>query len=457
MVKMGELEFKPLDQESIQILLEIFNSTMSTGDGVDSIVYRAQHDYQLNLLDELEQKRYLRKDGAGRYFITLYGLSILEDKNVEELFVRFEKLFSILREHYKGKPKEELKLIDLASISELRSKEVIECLGYMIEGSFWSSHSNDLQNPDACVKPSERILRYQTFKDVVSEIRRWRDEQETQLSRKDYASIFQRGIEDITAMALKPEDPIFSLLFELDSDEIQRIVERAGLVPNWSLTKDQAYSHKTRKRVYRGRVIEQYSKLSPEHQQHFILNISQELIRLNKGYEENINETLQSIGWTLAGDRLIQIDALHPSDLLNLPEVTIKDLTKAAERLPNDPSGAISAACGAVDSLCEKIYKDHNLGDIGKASFQEKVKKSLAEVKALENLHAELMLIGWREEDARIFCHNLNGAISQAAYVMQSLRSNMGDVHGSKPYSGILAFDSIKWAMIISSLLREKQ
>jgi hypothetical protein len=166
---------------------------------------------------------------------------------------------------------------------------------------------------------------------------------------------------------------------------------------------------------------------------------------------------LQSIGWTLAGDRLIQIDVLHPSDLLNLPEVTIKDLTKAAERLPNDPSGAISAACGAVDSLCDKIYKDHNLGDIGKASFQEKVKKSLAEVKALDNLHTELMLIGWGEEDARTFCHNLNGAISQAAYVMQSLRSNMGDVHGSKPYSAILAFDSIKWAMIISSLLLEKQ
>jgi predicted transcriptional regulator len=246
---MGRSEFGHLGQESIQILLEIFNSTMSTGDGVDSIVYRAQHEHQLSLLDELEQRGYLRKDDAGRYFVTLYGLSILEGKNVEELFGHFEKLFSILREHYKVRPKEQLKLIDLASISELTSKEVIECLSYMFEGSFWSSRSNNLLDPDAHVKPSETILRYQTFKDVVLEIRRWRDEQETQLSRKGYASILQRGIEDITAMALKPEGPILSLLFELDSDEIQRIVERAGLVPNWSLTKDQSYSHKTRKRV----------------------------------------------------------------------------------------------------------------------------------------------------------------------------------------------------------------
>jgi hypothetical protein len=454
---MRESEFKSLDQKSIQILLEIFNLNRSTGDGVDSIVYRAQHEYQLNLLDELEQNRYLRKDDVGRYFVTLYGLSILDDPKVKELFDDFESIFSVLREHYKVKPKEKLKLIDLAVISELPSKEVIECMSYMIESSIWSSHSNNLQDPDAHIKPSETILRYQTFKDVVSEIKRLRDEHATQPYQKDYPSIFRHDIEDIAAIALKPEGPIFSLLFELDSDEIQRIVERAGLVPNWSLTKDQAFSHKTRKRVYRGRIIEQYSELSPEHQQRFILNVSRELIKMNKGYEERINEALQSIGWALVDERLIQIDALHPSDLLNIPEVTIKDLAKAAERLPNDPSGAISAACGAIDSLCEKIYKDHNLGNPGEASFQEKVKKSLKAVKALENLHAELMLIGWGEEDARKFCHNLNGAISQAAYVMQSLRSNMGDVHGSKPYSAILAFDSIKWAMIISSLLREKQ
>lgn len=44
----------------------------------------------------------------------------------------------------------------------------------------------------------------------------------------------------------------------------------------------------------------------------------------------------------------------------------------------------------------------------------------------------------------------------ETAYAMQSLRSNMGDVHESKPYLAILAFDSLKWAMLISLLLREK-
>ena len=47
------------------------------------------------------------------------------------------------------------------------------------------------------------------------------------------------------------------------------------------------------------------------------------------------------------------------------------------------------------------------------------------------------------------------GAVSQAAYVMQGIRSGMGDVHGSKPALNTVAFDSIKWAMIISSLLKD--
>ncbi|MFH1672757.1 MAG: hypothetical protein ABIF87_04960 [Pseudomonadota bacterium] len=454
---MSKPELKSLDQGSIQSLLEIFNVNRSSGNGVDSIVYRAQHEHQLSLLDELEQKGYLRKDGAGRYLITLYGLSNIDSPYIRELLGHFEKIFSVMREHYKIMPREELKLSDLASLSELTLKEVSECVGYMIESSLWSSHSTNLQDPGAHIKPSESILRYQTFQDVVSEIRHREDEREAQLFRKARVSIFQGDIEDVVASALKPEGPIFSLLFELDSDEIQRITERAGLVPDWSLTNTQAFSHRTRKRVYRQRITAEYSKLSAEQQQRFILNVARELTVLNRSYEERINETLRSIGWALVGDKIIQIDALHPSDVLNLPQATIEDLAKAAERLPNDPSGAISAACGAIDSVCEKIYKDRNLGDSGKASFQEKIKKSIAAVKALENLHTEILAIGWEKKEADIFCHNLNGAISHAAHVMQSLRSNMGDVHGSKPYLAILAFDSIKWAMIISSLLREKQ
>ncbi len=154
---------------------------------------------------------------------------------------------------------------------------------------------------------------------------------------------------------------------------------------------------------------------------------------------------------------MISIDILNPSDLINLPESSYDDLKKAAERLPGDLSGAITSACGAVDSVCTMIYEMYpDLGDIREASFQTQVNKALEAVKALDNLHAELIQLDWKKKDADIFCKNLKSAISHAANVMQHLRSNMGDVHGSKGSLGILAFDSIKWAMIITSLLQKR-
>jgi hypothetical protein len=252
-----------------------------------------------------------------------------------------------------------------------------------------------------------------------------------------------------------PWGPISSLLFELSSDDVQRIVERAGLTPDWTLSKEEAYSHTTRKRAFRGRIAKLYQDLHLDERKLFIINVARGIIDINPDHRDRINDLLQNIGWALAVDRLIQVDVLDPSDLVNLPQSARDDLSKAAERLPSDLSGAITNACGAVESVCAEIYGKFNLGEVEKASFQEKVNRSLDAVKALERLKEELVHLGWEEDKAEILCKNLKGAVSQAAYVMQGIRSGMGDVHGSKPALNTIAFDSIKWAMIISSLMRE--
>ena len=462
---MSQLEYRPLHEESIQVLQEIFVIIKSTGEGVDSVVYRAQHEDQLNFLDELEKNEYLRKENE-KYLITLCGLALLNDPYVKELFTRFEKIFLTLRSHYKATPRDNLKVTNLASSLELTFRETMECLSYMVEGRWWKSHSLNIQKPeDAHVQPSESILKYHTFQEIISELMNWRNNREKEHIKGKRTDFFpsvsgpvpREVPSDIIAATLDPGGPIFSLLFDQKSDAVQRIVELAGLVPDWSLSKEQSFSHKTRNRAYRERVVTLYSELSPDLQQRFILNVSKELINLNEHHRERLREVLRRVGWDFIEDRLIQIDVLTAADLLNLPETASEDLLKAAERLSDDCSGAISAACGAVDSVCEKIYERHNLGDIGRASFQERVNRSLVAVSALENLYSELLRLGWDGREAFIFRQNLKGAISHAAYVMQTLRSKMGDVHGTKPYIDMLAFDSIKWAMIISSLLRESE
>ena len=130
-------------------------------------------------------------------------------------------------------------------------------------------------------------------------------------------------------------------------------------------------------------------------------------------------------------------------------------MVKSANRLRDgDLSGALSSACGAVDAVTTRIYHDKALGDPGKASFQEKVSKSFKATGIIPKLEADLAGLGWNEAEIKIFRENLVGSLNQAAYVMQTLRSKMADVHGTKPALEPIVFDSIKWASLIVRLLK---
>lgn len=89
------------------------------------------------------------------------------------------------------------------------------------------------------------------------------------------------------------------------------------------------------------------------------------------------------------------------------------------------------------------------LGDPGKASFQERCNRSVEAREVISETEQQLRALGWDDADVKPFAHNLKGAMNQGAYVMQTLRSNMGDVHGTKPILKPLVFDSLKWAEIL--------
>jgi len=45
--------------------------------------------------------------------------------------------------------------------------------------------------------------------------------------------------------------------------------------------------------------------------------------------------------------------------------------------------------------------------------------------------------------------------MNQGAYVIQTLRSNMGDFHGTKPILKPLVFDCLKWIELMLRALKE--
>lgn len=188
----------------------------------------------------------------------------------------------------------------------------------------------------------------------------------------------------------------------------------------------------------------------------FIAIVTEEVLKRRPDSRETLEEYLSRLGYTLANNSVIPIDVLDISALAEIPKGPRADLVKASRRLRDgDLSGAISAACGAVDAATSNVYAEKGLGDPGEASFQERCKKALRAKGILPVMEGQLKEHRWDKEDIRLFKANFQQALNQGAYIMQTLRSKMGDVHGTKPVLKPLVFDSIKWSELMIRALKQ--
>lgn len=182
--------------------------------------------------------------------------------------------------------------------------------------------------------------------------------------------------------------------------------------------------------------------------------VCEEMLRRNPDLISELERVLSRVGWKFSGTVLLPIEIFDVSELKEIPEIAHQDIQKAASRLRDgDLSGSLSASCGALDAVTGSIYQEFGLGDPNKSSFQERIKKSINAIGAKDRLQNELRDIGWGDSDINPLSSNLDGSLNQAAFVMQKLRSNMGDVHGSKPVVSALIYDSIKWSLLLLRVL----
>ncbi len=244
-----------------------------------------------------------------------------------------------------------------------------------------------------------------------------------------------------------------AILRDFSFYDIKEIVGLAGF------DKSQI-SHLVQQSASKGQLvttIEQvFFKLPEEEKRHFLNIVVEEILERNSSVEQKLEKYLSRLGWQIIEGFVLPIEILDKSDLYELDEMSKSDLLKSARRFRDgDLSGAVSAACGAVDSITNKIYQSKNLGDFGATSFQERCKVSLNSIGVFLAINNELKDINWRDSGIVPFNKNFEGALNQASFVMQSLRANMSDVHGTKPVLKPLVFDTIKWAQILIRLLSE--
>ena len=187
-----------------------------------------------------------------------------------------------------------------------------------------------------------------------------------------------------------------------------------------------------------------------------VLNfMAEEIVTRQPAHSEHLTERLRRLGWQFVDGSLIPIELFDVAELAELPDAARDDLVKAATRLRDgDLSGALSAACAAVDSSTGAVYAVHGLGSPSKDSFHNRCLNALNAKKTFPDLASELQALGWEQAHADRLAEELQGALNRAALVMQTLRSKMSDVHGSKRVVNALVFDSLKWAALIVRMLK---
>jgi hypothetical protein len=251
-----------------------------------------------------------------------------------------------------------------------------------------------------------------------------------------------------------PWGPIRSILAQcFEYDDIVSIVAYMGLPMNEFVDRSEGYN--------KGRLLhlleEQFHYMDSPKKKQFATIVVEEMLHLNPALEERIGYVLSRLGWSIVDGRILALELVDRTDVDSLPQEGRDDLVKAATRFRDgDLSGAISAACGAVDSITGKIYLEKNLGDPGPAAFQEKVARSLEATGILTQIESDLVQLNWEPAKARQLTQNLKGSLNQASLVMQTLRSRMGDVHGTKATLKALVFDSLQWSKLILRIFTER-
>jgi len=197
--------------------------------------------------------------------------------------------------------------------------------------------------------------------------------------------------------------------------------------------------------------------ITTEASRRFLTILVEEILRRNETCWDDLDEYLSRLGWTFVDGHLVSIEVLDPQTLEDIPSACRQDLLKAAQRFRDgDLTGAVTAACGAVDTATSQVYRELDLGDPQDASFQERCNRAMKAKGALPQVEAQLHSLGWDEADVKQFQQNLRSALNTGANVMQTLRRKMGDVHGSKPILRSLAFDCLRWAELIVGALVER-
>ena len=261
-------------------------------------------------------------------------------------------------------------------------------------------------------------------------------------------------------MSLSPEEitrlygALRSELNRLSVQDIRNTVAAAGIDVSQITAKAEASSGLGSRAEVMPAADRLFGELSPEAKLTALQILAERLVSKNPDFAASVQAILGRHGYQFISGSFVPVGLLDSRESGFLPQTAASELARATARLMDwDESGAITAACGAVDLATQAIYGKHSLGDPGQVSFQAKVNTVLKMLNVFEEMHAEFVVLGMSSKDADELVEHFRSTTNHAAQLLQVLRRTMGDVHGSRPALRRTAYDAIKWASAICALL----
>ncbi|MES2673797.1 MAG: hypothetical protein V4660_06125 [Pseudomonadota bacterium] len=160
-----------MEKEILELLEKLFLESIKSN-GVSTKRFRADNYRYIQQLDDLENKQYI-EDRHGNYYIRLIPLLKLSktNHNAEHILFLSDFVFRELHFFYRQKPGESIKLNEIAERADISRTDVNKALSYMVQSHIFGGYTTKFtEEEDASVTPGERILKFNSFREVVDDI-----------------------------------------------------------------------------------------------------------------------------------------------------------------------------------------------------------------------------------------------------------------------------------------------
>lgn len=196
-----------------------------------------------------------------------------------------------------------------------------------------------------------------------------------------------------------------------------------------------------------------FGKLDQDAKQRATVVMANEVASRGELERDDLARLLGQHGYQYVNGSFVPVGLIDEREKQFMPASSAEQISTAIDRLVNgDESGAITSACGAVDTATTAIYQKQNWGP-PPDSFQAKVNTVMGKLNIFAEMEKELTEIGVKAEDAQVIAKELHETTKHAANALQVIRRTLGDVHGKKPTYVRLSYDSVKLASAICGLL----